>query len=111
MFVFTGCGSTKDNGDKRFTYDWKISSMTNRTDTIYFSENEPLAPEFSSSDGISCVFTNNGKSHNGTIEKKEEDIYTIKFEDSNALMEAEISEDTLTITINDGAMILVFKAD
>lgn len=29
MFVFAGCIGAKDEGDKRFTYDWKAYSMTN----------------------------------------------------------------------------------
>ena len=108
MFMFAGCADKKENGDKRFTYNWYIYSITSEGKTTYFIEDEPFVPEFSSSDGVTCTFKNKGKSHKGTITKIEENRYDIDLEDSNARMEAEISEDTLTLTLND-KMVLVFK--
>ena len=108
VFTFAGCADKKEKCDKRFTYNWYIYSITSEGKTTYFIEDEPFVPEFSSSDGITCTFKNKGKSHKGTITKIEENRYDIDLEDSNARMEAEISEDTLTLTLND-KMVLVFK--
>lgn len=111
LFVFAGCGSTKEAGDIRFTYDWKLYSITDEKGTIVYSDYDIFAPKFSSSNGITCTFTNNGKSHNGTLEKKDDNNYTIRFDDTDVPMDAEITDDTLTLTIKDGAMVLVFKLD
>ncbi|MBO5509301.1 MAG: hypothetical protein J5962_02455 [Lachnospiraceae bacterium] len=108
MLVFTGCGSAKGGSDKRFTYDWKLYSITSGGTTMTYSENDPLAPAFSSSDGITCTLTNKGKAHQGTIEHKEGNLYIITLNDSDTLVEAEISDDTLTITLG-GKMVLVYK--
>lgn len=108
MLVFTGCGSAKGGSDKRFTYDWKLYSITSGGTTMTYSENDPLAPAFSSSDGITCTLTNKGKTHQGTIVHKEGNLYIIKLNDSDTLVEAEISDDTLTITLG-GKMVLVYK--
>lgn len=110
MFVFAGCAGINNKGDKRFTYDWKAYSMTNNGSTMYIHETDPVIPEFSSSDGKTCIFTNNGKSLSGTIEKKEGNRFNIKLE-TDVIIEAEISEDTLTLSFNRGQIILVFKAD
>lgn len=108
MLVFTGCGSKEEKGDKRFTYDWKIYSIESNGKTTYIEAHTIYGPKFSSSDGVTCVFSNNGKDHNGTLTKLDEDLYSLEFEDSKADTKVEISEDTMTLTIND-KMVLVFK--
>lgn len=112
MLVFAGCKGAGDEADKRFTYDWELYSITSDGKTVVYTEqDQAFAPEFSSSDGVTCTFTNKGNEHKGTIEKKEGSLYTIQFEDSSASMEAELTDDTLTLTINGGSMVLLFKTD
>lgn len=109
MVACVGCAGKKEKGDKRFTYSWYAYSMKSTGDTMYLAKNEPFAPEFSSPDGVTCTFTNNQKAHNGTIEKIDDNQYNLVFPDSKASMVASFSDDTMTIDVNNGKIVIVFK--
>lgn len=112
MLLCVGCSDKKNDkikGDERFTYDWYMYSLTGDKGTTYSSQGDPYAAKFESSDGESCVFTNNGKPHNGTLTKIEGNRYNLVFDDSKAHVEAEISDDTLTIDFSNGKIVVVFK--
>ena len=88
LSLMCGCGSSPDGGVP-INSKWELVQWTVNGKTTVVKDN-PIAkltadkqPAFSSSDGSSCVFSNNGKSHKGTLEYKGEGKYRVTFSKGN----------------------------
>jgi len=108
--LLAGCGnSTK----KIFAKDWELVEFTVKGTTTKAAdldaETKKLAPTFRSEDGKSCVFSNNGKDHAGTI-KEDNGQYVISFGDTSVTMTAVVNGDRLTLTNSKGTLTLIFQA-
>jgi len=86
--VLWGCGNSTDaDGRALITSKWVLVEWTVNGKTTVIKD-DPIAaltvdkqPAFSSSDGSSCVFSNNGKSHKGTLEYQGDGKYRVSFTD------------------------------
>jgi len=121
VFAMTGCGSAQavsldESGNAPITSAWKLVQFTVNGKVTKMAD-EPWwvkvmlndkNPKFSSSDGVKCVFSNNGKSHEGQM-TLEDGVYNIAFGNAEASMEAVISGKTLVITSKNGTLEFVFE--
>ena len=114
-----GCGSatTYTNGNADITSDWKLLEMTTSSGTTVIA-NDPLIlqiyfanknPSFKSYDGVTAVFSNNGKSHDATLNLLDDGRYQIDFS-TGKYMYATIVGDEMTIVNETGTLKLVFQA-
>lgn len=105
MCLLLGCGSSDFSGNASITDDWKlvqytVNGKTEKGEDIPFDS--PLlldrSPSFSCTDGTNFTFSNNGKSHSGTLTESE-DGYILNYNDKTKQMEAKISGNRMTIHI------------
>lgn len=111
VFCMTACGSSSKGA--KITSTWKLVEFTVNGKTITYSGStiDDYAPNFSSKDGKTFVFSSNGKSHTGILEKNG-DKYILNYDDTTKQMEATISGDSMTIVIvGSDSMKLVFEAE
>lgn len=111
MCLFVGCGGKDKLSIER---DWVFESLDLNGQGLSASVLESLGgcPTFET-DGERFTYTDNGKSHSGTI-RQNGDIYVLDLDKSDTTtMEAVVSGDELTITMTNsaGTMILYFKAE
>lgn len=110
------CGSSgngADTSDADITSSWKLVEMTVSGKTERYDNFPDIggrAPKFSCTDGKNFTFTLNGKSHTGTLTESD-GVYTLNLSDSKAKMEAVISGNKLTLSLADGAGIIVFETN
>ncbi|MBR5420646.1 MAG: hypothetical protein IK115_05815 [Lachnospiraceae bacterium] len=112
-----GCGKSRDDGAETpaiLTSDWELVEYTVKGSTTKAEELDPevraIAPAFRCEDGTNCVVSNNGKDHPGTI-TKENDQYVIRFDDTDEIMNAQISGKTLTMVNGKGTVTFVFRTE
>lgn len=99
LCLLWGCGSADSSGDASITDDWQLVEMTHTgTTTKYEDLPKGYEPTFSCTDGIHFTFSQNGKSHSGTLTESE-GVYTLNYDDTAKKMEAKISGNRMTITI------------
>lgn len=110
------CGNSEKAGnisDADITSSWKLVEMTISGKTERYDQFPDLsgrAPEFSCTDGKNFTFKLNGKTHTGTLTESD-GVYSLNLSDSKAKMEAVISGNKLTLSLNDGAGVIVFEKD
>ena len=82
--LFGGCGSAPED-ETPITSKWELVEWTIGGKTTVIKD-DPIAnlttdmlPAFSSSDGSSCVFSNNGNTHKGTLEYEGNGKYKATF--------------------------------
>lgn len=114
--LLCGCGRDGEakggTADSALASDWELASFTVNGETTNAADMVPevrkKAPGFTCSDGVNCVFSNNGKDHPGTV-KEENGKYVIEFDDTDQDMICTIDGDTLTIVNSKGTVTTVFK--
>ncbi|MCR5249642.1 MAG: hypothetical protein K6E50_03460 [Lachnospiraceae bacterium] len=103
------------SGDAAITSAWELEEFTVNGETTkaedLLSDVREKAPTFSCTDGSSCVVSNNGKDHEGVLEKTDDTHYLIRFDDTDQTMDAVIEGDKLTLTNNKGTVTMVFRAE
>ena len=121
MIVMTGCGSSAvqydDNGNASITSKWHLVQFTVNGETTVVADQpwwikvmfRDKNPAFSSSDGISCVFSNNGKPRNGRMSFSD-GVYHIAFSDTKVGMEATITGSKMVLVNDKGTLELIFEA-
>jgi len=93
--------------------DWELVEFTVNGETTTADELDDvadIAPAFTCTDGTSCVISNNGSDHPGTLTLVEDGQYTISFDDTEHDMTAQITGDTLTLTNDTGTVEMVFRS-
>ena len=83
--LLCGCGGAAEGEETPITSKWELVQWTIDGKTTVIKD-DPIAklatdkhPAFSSSDGSSCIFSNNGKTHKGTLEYEGDGRYTARF--------------------------------
>lgn len=98
--------------DAPITSNWEYYSVTTDAGTFYESElgEDDVRPMFSTEDGETFLLSLTGERvYDGSITLLEDGTYELRHGDNENAVYAEISGDTLTITIVPGSSFVVFK--
>ena len=119
LCLLCGCGGkmTDANGNAVIQSDWEYVESTVNGNTLNV-ENDSTAmkefmadvtPTFECSDDMHCVFTLNGKFHDGTVKEEGTCRYRIDFYDNYKAFLVEIVGERMTFRNEKGNVSLVFK--
>ena len=86
-----------------------VNGKTNTRDDFSLIDEKNL-PAFKCSDGKTCVFSLNGKSHKGYVSEKD-GIYLISFDDTDRTMQAVIEDKLMTLTNDKGTVTIIFAVE
>ena len=108
------CGDKKSS-DAAITSTWKVTEITTNGETRraedFTSDAKDILPAITCNDESSCVFSVNGKSHNGKLEKISDNHYTIIYDDTDVTMDAQINGKVLTVESSNGTVKVVFETE
>ena len=114
-----GCGGKKTDeaGNAVIQSDWEFAESTINGSTLNVENDSDamkeftadVTPTFECSDDMHCVFTLNGKFHDGTVTEESTGRYRIDFYDNYKSFLVEIVGNCMTFRNEKGNVSLVFK--
>ena len=119
LCLLCGCGGkmTDANGNAVIQSDWEFAESTINGSTLNVENDSAVmkefmadvTPTFECSDDMHCVFTLNGKFHDGTVKEEGAGRYRIDFYDNYKAFLVEIAGERMTFRNEKGNVSLVFK--
>ena len=100
--------------DAAITAKWTLVEFTTQSGTTKYEElseeDQKAAPAFRTEDGKTCVFSLDGKDHNGTITEKD-GTFVITYDDTDKTMIATIKGNEMTIVNDEGTLTFIFRTE
>jgi len=100
--------------DAAITAKWTLVEFTTESGTTKYEDlseaDQAISPKFRTEDGKTCVFSLEGKDHNGTITEKD-GTYVIAYDDTDRTMIATIKGKEMTIVNDTGTLTIIFRAE